>query len=109
MSNHFIPLQQAVDMTKLYRLNQPSSLSISETFDLSAIKSLIANPLAASLRIYYGMSTTGKIHAILLVADAAGNDILPSSMSFVAGDPNQIVEDGITCPPICPPPSLLNS
>lgn len=109
MSNHQISLQQAIDMTTLYRKNRPDNLSICETFDIAAIQSLIANPLIASLRIYYGMSTDNMIHAILVGADASGKDILPSSTSLLAGDPIQIVEDAINCPPICPPESPLNS
>ncbi len=109
MSNHQISLQQAIDMTTLYRQNQPANLPVCETFDLAAIQSLIANTAAYSLRIYYGMKTDNTIHAILVAVDASGNDILPSSLSLVSSDPNQILEDGITCPPICPPVSSLNS
>jgi len=42
--------------------------------------------------------------------DAEGKDMLPAIESTgEAGDDDPvIVEDGIRCPPICPPPSPLN-
>jgi hypothetical protein len=109
--NHRIPLSTAVEMTSLYRENRNSILGndyqgldilpICETFDMEAIQSIINQTNYANFRIYYGMDKDLKVHAILVGADADGNDILTS------GD-EVIMEDAVRCPTICPPESPLN-
>jgi hypothetical protein len=100
-------------MTTLYRQNRPDNFAICETFDIAAINDLIENPQCASLRIYYGMKDDNTAHAILVAADAEGNDLLPSSdnSSNAVSDIDEdiILEDSTRCPLICPPPSPLNT
>ena len=104
-----ISLAQAVAMTTLYRANRPSDFPVCETFPLTAIQSLAANPAAAFFRIYYGMKEDMLMHAILVVADSEGNDLLPAAnRSEKEDDDNEILEDSVRCPNVCPPDSPLN-
>jgi hypothetical protein len=107
--DHQISLEQAVAMTTLYRSNRPSDFPVCETFPLTAIQSLVANPAAAFFRIYYGMKENMLVHAILVVADSEGNDLLPAANRLAEDeDDNEILEDSIRCPNVCPPDSPLN-
>jgi hypothetical protein len=119
--NQFISLQTAIDMTGLYRsacenilkpeYQNQGILAFSEAFERQAFDTLLAKENCAGLRIYYGMSEDLKIHAIIVATDGKGNDILPSGNSSAneSDDPDDdIAENGIRCPDICPPPSPLN-
>lgn len=108
--NHEISLQSAIDMTTHYRANRPSNFPICETFEKEAIQKLLDTTGCASFRIYYGMKADDQVDAILVAADAEGNDILPPSAPAVSGtDDPVILEDGYRCPDDCPPSSSLNS
>ena len=119
MSNA-ITLKQAVDLTTRYRAAKNEMLKAEyveknilpacETFEREAIDKLLAHPGCARLRIYLGMNEDQDICTILVGVDAEGKDMLPAIESTgEAGDDDPvIVEDGIRCPPICPPPSPLN-
>lgn len=105
-----ISLQEAVDMTTRYRANKPSNFAVCETFQVDIINTLLSVEGCAFLRVYYGMKTDLSAHAILVAADADGQDLLPSvsdQSASTSGDAI-IAEDGIRCPPDCPPPSPLN-
>jgi hypothetical protein len=109
--NHLIPLITAEAMTKLLRDNRNAILSgeyqdrdilpICETFDADSIRSILDQDNCTSLRIYYGMDTNLKIHAILVGADSSGEDILTTGVEV-------IMEDSVRCPTTCPPASPLN-
>ena len=123
---HAIPLADAAAMTLRYRENKtlilqpqypPEILALCETFNKDAIVALANQPLAVGIRIYYGMDENLLVHAILVGVDAQGADILPttatSSATRKAADDDDdgdggIEEDGIRCPPTCPPGSPLN-
>jgi|SRR5665213_1573974 len=108
-TNHEISLQVAIDMTTLYRTNQPPNFPICETFEKDAIEKLLATDGCAFLRIYYGMKANLQADAILVAADASGADILPDGKTNgLAIDDPLILEDGYRCPEACPPPSPLN-
>lgn len=108
---HLIPLSTAVTLTSSYRANKENILITSlrnqkvtplcETFDRSAIDTLLAQSGCASIRIYPGMDSAGKIKFVIVGVTSAGEDLL-------AHDPI-IVEDGQRCPDLCPPSSVLNS
>ncbi|MBU3715398.1 MAG: hypothetical protein FGM46_10715, partial [Ferruginibacter sp.] len=78
MSNNFISLQEAKELTKRYRDNFDSipvpdfkdCLSYSETFDTTAIKALIEQPGCVGFRVYYGMKEEKKICAIFVGVNA---------------------------------------
>jgi len=107
-TNHEISLQEAIDMTTLYRQNRPSNFPICESFEASAIALLLATPGCAYMRIYYGMKPDQSVDAILVAADADGADLLPPLTASAATDDPPVLEDGYRCPPGCPPPSPLN-
>lgn len=117
--NHFISLQEAIDMTSLYRqesenilkpaYQNQNILARSEAFDRAAFDTLLAKNGCAGLRIYYGMDAQLKVHAIIVPTDANGNDILPSQTLTSTEDGDDIAERGIRCPDICPTESPLNS
>jgi hypothetical protein len=120
--NHFISLQEAIDMTSLYRnqredilkteFQNQGILPLSEAFDRSAFDTVLAKEGCAGLRIYYGMSEDFKVHAIIVGTDENGHDILPESSGAFneaeTGD-DYIIEKGNRCPDICPDDSPLTT
>jgi len=107
-TNHQISLQQAIDMTTLYRANRPSNFPVCETFEAGAIAGLLAIEGCGFLRIYYGMKENLDVDAILVAADVNGEDILPPTGALTETN-GLLLEDGYRCPPDCPKPSPLNS
>lgn len=109
-TNHQISLQQAIDMTTLYRANRPAEFPICETFTKSAVAALLGNSQAAYLRIYYGMKENGLVDVILVAANEQEEDLLPveNPAENNTGE-NVILEDGFRCPQYCPPASPLNT
>ena len=109
-SHHEISLQEAVDMTTLYRNNRPSNFFICETFERAAIDKLLATEGCYFVRIYLGMLPDLTVDAILVAANNDGEDILPAEPE-PADKANSaiIIEDGFRCPEACPPPSPLNT
>ena len=121
---HSISLDDAAAMTARYRQNKtlilqpgydPSILALCETFNKIPIVALAGNPACVGIRIYYGMDENLLCHAILCGVDVNGADILPPSTPAVAkavrpldGGDDDILEDSIRCPSLCPPPSDLN-
>jgi hypothetical protein len=81
-------------------------LAFSETFEIDAVLTLIANSLCRKVRIYYGMDDEKKVHAIMVAVDSANNDILPTDPDVPTP---MILEDGQRCPTLCPTSSDLNS
>jgi hypothetical protein len=117
--NHFISLQEAIEMTSLYRQEKENILKSayqnqnvlarSEAFPKAVFDTLLAKNGCDGLRIYYGMDAQLKVHAILVPIDEAGNDILPSeSLNDEEGDGDDIAERGMRCPDICGDTSPLN-
>jgi hypothetical protein len=107
-----IPLQQAVEMTTRYRqekeniLDAPNRnkgiLPLSETFDRSDFDIILAQKGCVALRIYYGMDDSLTLTAIIVGVNDKNEDILPADQE------NGITEEGVKCPPYCPPGSPLN-
>lgn len=106
-------------MTSLYRqesenilkpaYQNQNILARSEAFDRAAFDTLLAKNGCAGLRIYYGMDTSLKVHAIIVPIDENGNDILPSANSLTEEGEDDIAERGIRCPDSCPQDSPLNN
>jgi len=89
--DHSISLEQAITMTRLYRLSIPAGMPLSETFQIASIKALLSEPDCTALRIYYGKKEDGTIHAILVGVNEKGEDITDGI----------ILEEAFRCPPIC--------
>lgn len=107
MSQNFIDLAQAKELTKRYRDNKAemvtgdftNSLPNAETFDASAIQAVLNQPGCVEFRAYLGMKEDKTVCLVFVGVDANGNDILPSAKN---GDEGVIVESGKQCPPYCP-------
>ena len=117
--NHEITLSEAVAMTTRFRSYKESILKteyqnedilpVCETFEKLSVEALLSQGGATHLRIYYGMDSEYKVHAILVGADSTGADILPEENSNLLQDPTGVIlEDAQRCPPYCPPTSPLN-
>jgi hypothetical protein len=108
-NNHEISLQEAIEMTTLYRANRPANFPICETFEKEAVEKLLATEGCTFFRIYYGMKENMEVDAILVAVNENDEDILPTVSAAKLSTGNGILlEDGIRCPPACPPPSPLN-
>jgi hypothetical protein len=120
--DHFIPVDKASQMTKRHRDNKEKVihddfkskdlLPVCETFNKNLFLQLANQPACIGIRIYYGMDSDMKVHAIIVGVDANGADLLPALPSANAKtDPGSGTgpgEEGQRCPPVCPPPSVLN-
>lgn len=115
--SHSISLAAAADLTHRLQNNRSSifqtgfeqALSNAETFNKEDVLNLLAVNGASALRIYYGLDTANVIHAVLVAADANGEDILPANNMAATADPALILEEGVRCPPSCPADSPLMS
>jgi hypothetical protein len=113
--NHSISLNNAKQMIADFKANREeilaeeyqgkNILAYSETFSVDAVLTLIANPICRKVRIYYGMDSEKKVHAILVGVDIDDKDILPIDPGV---DTTLIIEDGQRCPTLCPASSELN-
>lgn len=118
MSN-FISLQEAVNMTSLYRkemneiLAEPfknkNILGICETVDKENLLKLLNKPGCEKLRIYYGMREDLGVHAILVAVNANDEDMLPTKQRDDNTTDEDLLDNLLKCPTICPPGSPLNS
>lgn len=103
---NFISLEQAREMTALYRQQKENILSSkyqgqeilinSETFEADAFRAVLAKPGCQKLRIYFGMTKNLQVRAVVVGVNTDGEEILDGSDS--------ILEDAAPCPPYCPPP-----
>lgn len=104
-------------------------LAISETFDRTDIDAVLRQRDCVAIRIYYGMDTSNKVHAIIVGVNSNNEDILPSGETSSSANANtgmggsgtegvnQLLEEdgGIIlemarrCPTDCPPSSSLRS
>ena len=113
--SHFISLQQAIEMTTLYRSQRENVLApglkgillTCETFNRTAFDALLAEPDCVGIRIYFGMDKDLTVKLIVVGVNEKDEDILPSASS-TAEDGKTISENGLPCPPVCPPSSPLN-
>lgn len=116
--SHFISLQEALNMTTLYRAERENILDstyrnqnilpIAESFSRGAFDSVLAQSGCAGLRIYYGMGEDLKVHALIVGMDSNGHDLLPAA-NALNEEEELIIERGNRCPDICDSSSPLNS
>lgn len=118
-NSHLISLPAAETLTAAYRSNRNSILQmgyqdqdilpLSETFNRADIDLLLAQEGCEAVRIYYGMDTNLKMHAVLVAVNEQNEDILPTQQENSLSQEDIILEEGQRCPIICPPESPLNS
>ncbi|MBA2499266.1 MAG: hypothetical protein H0V30_06020 [Chitinophagaceae bacterium] len=119
MSN-FITLANASQMTATFRQNREAVLDSnyqnqdilpkSETFDRADLESILAQTGCVRIRIYYGMETNLKMHAIFVGVNENDEDMIlvPNQSLTEADDEGLLLQGGVRCPEICPPESELN-
>lgn len=138
--SHVIPLSTAKQMIDKYNLERNNILepaykgqdvlAICETFNRADIDAVLRQRDCVAIRIYYGMDTQSKVHAIIVGVNSNDQDIVPSngtatsaiaSAGISGGSGSEGVnqaldeEDGIIlemarrCPTDCPPTSSLKS
>lgn len=113
-----ISLQQAIDMTTLFReqkagitnpdLAGKDVLPYCETFDRAAFDALLSETGCVKVRIYSGLTPGLQLRAIIVGVNDKDEDILPLLSAPLDGTGDIIIEEGQPCPPYCPPPSPLN-
>src|SRR5690348_16760799 len=118
MSNHSIPLTDAVTLTTEFRSKKETilgtqyrnkgTLPICETFDRDAFDELLAQDGCVSIRIYFSMDSVTKVKLIAVGVNDKGEDILPDP-NFPDPAVGKLMENGTRCPAVCPPSSVLNS
>ncbi|MBA4168434.1 MAG: hypothetical protein H0X41_12980 [Chitinophagaceae bacterium] len=108
---HSITLQEAINMTKMYRDNKDTIvkpeytnlLPLSETFDKAAFEELTSETGCTSIRCYLGMDENLVVRLIFVGVTDKDEDILPPTAGA------SIMENGEHCPPLCPGGGPLNS
>jgi hypothetical protein len=116
--NNVISLQQAIDMTTLFRdqkdklvhpdLIGKDILATCETFDRAAFDQVLSQTGCLKLRIYSGLTPGLQLRTIIVGVNDKDEDMLPAADVSVSGKGDIIIEEGTVCPPVCPPPSPLN-
>lgn len=106
----FISLASAKEMTKRYQNERESILSsqyqnqeilaISETLEKDQLEKLLNLPGCKKIRIYYGMDSTLKVHAILVGVDDKDQDIIIQN-EIMYQEEEDILNDNRRCPPFC--------
>jgi hypothetical protein len=109
---HSISLEEAIQLTTRFQSDRPADMAICETFEKASVLKMLQVEGAEKFRIYYGKKENGEICAVLVAADAEGNDILPdatsSSKTTDEEDEALILDESFRCPYACPPESPLN-
>jgi hypothetical protein len=116
--NNSISLQQAIDMTKLFREQKDNIVNpdmigknvilTCETFDRAIFDSILSQTGCVGMRIYSGLNPNLSLRSIIVGVDDQNKDMLPDNAFAIGGDGRSIGEDGQPCPPYCPPSSPLN-
>ena len=112
MPTNFISLQTATTMTTNYRSGKENILKTSfqnqgilpicETFGRAAFDTILSDSNCQKVRVYLCLGTGNKVRVLVVGVNSNDEDILPS------GTEDKIIEDGVRCPDVCPPPSALN-
>lgn len=82
-------------------------LPLSDRFDVRVLTTLASKAGCAYIRLYYGMDENLQVRPIVVAVDENDNDILPTNANL-EDEGEDIGDDTLRCPPLCPPPSPLN-
>jgi hypothetical protein len=85
-----ITLQEGVDLTKQYQQLLPGSVK-GVYISKSSLETILAQTDAVGVRIYFSMTASLAMTAVLVAVKANGNDL----------SAGVILDKGITCPPVC--------
>ena len=81
-------------------------LPLSETLEKDQLEKLLKLPGCEKLRIYYGMDSLLKVHAILVAVDKENQDIIIQNEDAYESE-EDILNDNIRCPPTCNTSQLI--
>ncbi len=128
--SHIIPMKDAVAYTARFRrtwnqlprqfpeLSTRLNIPRTESFNRDAIAVLLNQRdadgnLAAGIRIHFGLDSEGQVHLVLTPSDSRGKDIIArlspaeaagsSSTRIESLGDGEVIEEGLRCPPVCPP------
>ncbi|MDQ3551365.1 MAG: hypothetical protein M3413_07540 [Bacteroidota bacterium] len=107
MSN-FISLEEAKALRSNFRRNRQKlpgtadAIPDSEIFSRDHIEKLLKQPGCTSLRIHFGMDDRDNLKLMITASNEKHEDLLEDKNASV-------LEDGLRCPPNCPPQSDLDS
>lgn len=110
---NLVRLSDAKLMVKTYLENKSkvipndSTLPNTETFESEAFVALLKQPDCVKVRLYYGMKENLEICAIIVGVDSNGNEIYIENNSLNGEGDTYVIEDGLRCPPICPPANKI--
>ncbi|TDH21285.1 hypothetical protein EXU57_20310 [Segetibacter sp. 3557_3] len=112
-----ITLLRAKQMTLRFRQNREiilderfrgrDVLPFSETIEKTSLQQLIDNPECTAIRIYFGMDEQLRVHPIIVGVNSRNEDIIDLTLPDTT-ETGELLNDGVRCPPVCPPPSPLN-
>ena len=118
MQKNLISLADGVAMTTLFRSERENILQeefrtgqilpMCESFDRACFEMLLSNHSCKGIRIYSGMDADLKVKFIIVGIGENDEDIY---ITNVQGEMriDSVIENGVRCPTMCPPPSALNS
>ena len=125
-NTNFISLAQAKQLTKTFRGKKESMLEpqykgkgvlpVCETFGREAFDTVLSKPGCVGLRIYFAMDELNIVKLVIVGVNEKNEDMITTTstesdtmMRSTTEDGTEIIEDGLRCPDVCPPPSPLNS
>jgi hypothetical protein len=77
-SSHLMTLQDAVNLTKIYRINVESNAMLVSYFGKDAVGKALAQPGCVKVHVYYGKNKDGKAMFIIYGVDRSGNETIAS-------------------------------
>lgn len=126
---NFISLEKAKKLTSTFRgkkekildsgFKGKNVLPVCETFPRAAFDTVLAKDGCVGLRIYFAMDETNLVRLVIVGVNDKDEDMITKTESNTMmrsttegegeGEKDEIIEEGMRCPTICPPPSELNS
>lgn len=98
-----ISRQDAINWVRKYK-NKHADSTHSILYDASIFQEILNVPGCVSVRAHFAENDNGKNCLVFVAVDKHGNAI--SSSTAVASAPDFVWDDGLPCPPVCPPGDL---
>ncbi len=91
--DHFISLQEGIELTKAYRASVPPNSPLAHYFGKDALLKALNQPGCVGLRFYYGKHEDGSPALVVVGVDNTGSDMTKGI----------VLQRTILCPPDCHP------
>lgn len=91
--DHYITLQEGMELTKNYRMSEPPNATLAYYFGKEALQKTLDQPGCVGLRMYNGKHTDGTPTLVIIGVDGSGNDLTKGI----------VLQRVILCPPDCCP------